>query len=119
MCLQSHFPIPVARYREEVNHRQQQQQQHQEPQESKFQKLFTQSLYHLETGVKAFSAVNDEANLALLYSNTGRLMRMCAHFHSPDVSDRHSELAGQERQFYNKASMSAVNNVFQSGLSSL
>ena len=114
MCFQSHFPIPIARYREEVNHRQQQ--QHQEPQESKFQKLFTQSLYHLETGVKAFSAVNDEANLALLYSNTGRLMRMCAHFHSPDVSDRHSELSGQERQFYNKASMFAVNNVFQSGL---
>jgi hypothetical protein len=84
-----------------MNHRRQQQ----EPQESKFQKLFTQSLYHLETGVKAFSAVNDEANLALLYSNTGRLMRMCAHFHSPDASDRHSELAGQERHFYNKASI--------------
>ena len=96
----SHFPTPVARYQEEVNHKQQQ-----EPQESKFQKLFTQSLYHLETGVKAFSAVNDEPNLALLYSNTGRLMRMCAHFHSPDASDRHSELAGQERHFYNKVSI--------------
>jgi len=90
--------LAAARYQEEVNHKQQQ-----EPQESKFQKLFTQSLYHLETGVKAFSAVNDEPNLALLYSNTGRLMRMCAHFHSPDASDRHSELAGQERHFYNKA----------------
>ena len=103
VCFHSHFPIPVARYQEEVNHKQQQQQQ--EPQESKFQKLFTQSLYHLETGVKAFIAVNDEPNLALLYSNTGRLMRMCAHFHSPDVSDRHSELAGQERHFYNKVSI--------------
>jgi hypothetical protein len=81
------------------------QRRQQEPQESKFQKLFTQSLYHLETGVKAFSTVNDEANLALLYSNTGRLMRMCAHFHSRDASNRHSELAGQERHFYNKVSI--------------
>jgi hypothetical protein len=71
-------------------------------QQSMFQKLFSQSLHHLEAGVKAFDAVRDEANLALLHSNNGRLMRMCAHFHSPDSSDRHSELAGQERHFYNK-----------------
>jgi hypothetical protein len=70
--------------------------------ESVFQKLFSHSLYHLEVGVKAFDAVRDEANLALLHSNTGRLMRMCAHYHSPDSSDRHSELAGQERHFYSK-----------------
>lgn len=89
--------LAAARYKEEMN------QQQQERHESMFQKLFTQSLYHLEAGVKAFSVVHDEANLALLHSNTGRLMRMCAHFHSPDLSDRHSGLAGQERHFYNKA----------------
>jgi hypothetical protein len=81
------------------------QQQRQERHESMFQKLFTQSLYHLEAGVKSFSVVHDEANLALLHSNTGRLMRMCAHFHSPDLSSRHSGLVGQERHFYNKVSV--------------
>jgi hypothetical protein len=80
-------------------------QQQKERHESMFQKLFTQSLYHLEAGVKAFSVVHDEANLALLHSNTGRLMRMCAHFHSPDSSVRHSGLVGQERHFYNKVSV--------------
>ncbi|KDR07710.1 Erythroid differentiation-related factor 1 [Zootermopsis nevadensis] len=89
--------LAAARYQEEM--KQQQEKCH----ESVFQKLFSQSLYHLESGVKAFDAVRDEANLALLHSNTGRLMRMRAHFYSPDSSDRHSELAGQERHFYNKA----------------
>jgi len=95
-----YLPVHAARYQEELNQRQQE-----KPYESMFQKLFTQSLNHLEAGVKAFSAVHDKANLALLYSNTGRLMRMCAHFHSPDSNDRHSEMVGQERHFYNKVNM--------------
>ncbi|OXU32038.1 hypothetical protein TSAR_004336 [Trichomalopsis sarcophagae] len=36
---------------------------------------------HLEAGVKAFELVGDKANLALLYSNTGRLMRLNAYVH--------------------------------------
>ncbi|XP_015600984.1 erythroid differentiation-related factor 1 [Cephus cinctus] len=60
--------------------------------------LLTQSLNHLESGVKAFESVNDEANLALLHSNSGRLLRLCAHIH---IKQRH-----QERQFYNKALIS-------------
>lgn len=94
-------------------------QQQREPHESVFQKLFTQSLYHLEAGVKAFSVVHDEANLALLHSNTGRLMRMCAHFHSPDLSDRQSGLAGQERQFYNKVSMAVPTELYVSQFTSV
>lgn len=50
---------------------------------------------HLESGVKAFESVHDEANLALLHSNTGRLMRICAHVNTK----KHS----RERHFYNKA----------------
>lgn len=57
--------------------------------------LLTCSLNHLESGIKAFEAVHDEANLALLHSNTGRLMRLCAHMHAKQNI--------QERQFYNKA----------------
>lgn len=56
--------------------------------------LLTQSLAHLESGVKAFETVHDEANLALLHSNTGRLMRLCAHMHVKQM---------QESHFYNKA----------------
>ena len=69
---------------------------------AKFKELFAESLKHLELGIKAFETVKDEANLALLHSNTGRLMRLRAHFHSPGESDR-KELAGQERHFYGKA----------------
>lgn len=57
--------------------------------------LLTHSMTHLESGVKAFEAVHDEANLALLHSNTGRLMRLCAHMHGKQNT--------QERHFYNKA----------------
>lgn len=57
--------------------------------------LLTRSLGHLESGVKAFEVVHDEANLALLHSNTGRLMRLCAHMHT--------KFPSQERHFYNKA----------------
>nr|XP_033341580.1 erythroid differentiation-related factor 1 isoform X1 [Megalopta genalis] len=57
--------------------------------------LLTRSLNHLEAGVKAFETVHDEANLALLHSNTGRLMRLCAHMHVKQNAE--------ERNFYNKA----------------
>ncbi|XP_031843039.1 erythroid differentiation-related factor 1 isoform X2 [Nomia melanderi] len=57
--------------------------------------LLARSLNHLEAGVKAFETVHDEANLALLHSNTGRLMRLCAHMHVKQNTE--------ERNFYNKA----------------
>ncbi|XP_046431466.1 erythroid differentiation-related factor 1 isoform X1 [Neodiprion fabricii] len=60
--------------------------------------LLNQSLTHLEAGVKTFEAVHDEANLALLHSNSGRLMRLCAHIHMKQQT--------QERYFYNKALIS-------------
>lgn len=57
--------------------------------------LLTRSLTHLEFGITAFHDVHDEANLALLHSNTGRLMRLCAHMHDKQNT--------KERHFYNKA----------------
>lgn len=50
---------------------------------------------HFEAGIKAFESVRDEANLALLYSNSGRLMRLCAYITKKKPS--------RERHFYNKA----------------
>lgn len=44
--------------------------------------LLEASQTHLDEGVSAFSYVDDSANLALLYSNTGRLLRLRAHFRS-------------------------------------
>lgn len=57
--------------------------------------LLTRSLTHLESGITVFHDVHDEANLALLHSNTGRLMRLCAHMHDKQNT--------KERHFYNKA----------------
>ncbi|KAJ8686309.1 hypothetical protein QAD02_022103 [Eretmocerus hayati] len=51
------------------------------------------SLMHLETGIHMFEQVRDEANLALLHCNSGRLMRLCAH----------CKKESSERHFYNKA----------------
>ncbi|XP_017889932.1 erythroid differentiation-related factor 1 [Ceratina calcarata] len=62
---------------------------------SEVTELLDCSLSHLEAGVKAFETVHDEANLALLYSNTGSLMRLCAHMHMKQNT--------QERNYYNKA----------------
>lgn len=60
--------------------------------------LFAISMTHLENGIKAFKSVNDDANLALLYSNTGRLMRLMAHFYSED----NLPLTKVAKKFYNK-----------------
>ncbi|CAD6239249.1 GSCOCG00008661001-RA-CDS [Cotesia congregata] len=60
--------------------------------------LLTKSCQHLEAGVKAFETSKDDVNLALLHSNSGRLMRTWAHF--PDKRQ------SQEKYFYNKAIMS-------------
>lgn len=67
-----------------------------------FQEYHDKALQYLQSGIKSFEAVKDEANLALLHSNMGRLMRLCAHFHSPDIQMRR-KLKGQEKHFYNNA----------------
>ena len=69
-------------------------------QKEKLEALFAVSLTYLENGIKAFKAVNDEANLALLYSNTGRLMRLMAHYYS----EENCPLNKAAKAFYTKVS---------------
>lgn len=68
-----------------------------------FQEYHLKALNYLQNGIKSFEAVKDEANLALLHSNMGRLMRLCAHFNSPELLNAKKKLKGQEKHFYNKA----------------
>ncbi|KAK6638651.1 hypothetical protein RUM43_006918 [Polyplax serrata] len=86
----------AAKYQEEESS------QEKEIQCSVYKKLFTKSQLHLQNGIKAFDSVKDEANLALLYSNTGRLMRVQAHFLADSESDD-NELATQEKHYYKKS----------------
>lgn len=67
-----------------------------------FRAKFDLSLSHLEAGLRSFETVNDKANLALLYSNTGRLLRLCAHFYAPAGADP-KEHFFHERSFYNRS----------------
>ncbi|XP_063979735.1 erythroid differentiation-related factor 1 [Diachasmimorpha longicaudata] len=57
--------------------------------------FLTQSLHHFDSGIKTFESVCDEANIALLHSNKGRLMRLCSLINSNERM--------QVRNFYNKA----------------
>lgn len=70
---------------------------------SAFRAKFDQSLEHLEKGLSSFEAVDDKANVALLYSNIGRLLRLCAHFYAPAGADP-KEHFFHERSFYNRVS---------------
>ena len=63
--------------------------------------LLERSQTHLKAGVEAFETVQDEANLALLHANIGRLMRLRAHMHVKQQAE--------ERQFYEKALTSYQN----------
>ncbi|KAJ1525881.1 hypothetical protein ONE63_009073 [Megalurothrips usitatus] len=67
-----------------------------------FQSKFDSSLSHLEAGIRAFDAAKDLTNKALLHSNIGRLLRMCAHFHVPNSKDPKENFL-HERAFYNKS----------------
>ncbi|XP_023226950.1 erythroid differentiation-related factor 1-like [Centruroides sculpturatus] len=70
----------------------------------KISELWKKSHSFLERGIKAFQDVNDIANIALLYSNTGRLMRLWAHAQVPTNNDgTRKEFSSQERKYYNKA----------------
>lgn len=66
--------------------------------------LWDKSFRNLETGITTFNSVGDVANVALLNSNLGRLMRLCAHAWAPyDGENKRKEFSSQERHYYNKA----------------
>jgi hypothetical protein len=66
-----------------------------------FHRLVKQSLTELEAGIAAFESIEDVSNHALLLTNCGRLMRMCAHVLTPATR---TPLEGQERYYYNRVS---------------
>ncbi|RWS17013.1 erythroid differentiation-related factor 1-like protein [Dinothrombium tinctorium] len=68
------------------------------------QNLTKKSIYYLERGVEAFSSINDTLNLVFIYSNTAKLMRVCAHIFVPlNSENKRSEFSQIEKQFYAKA----------------
>ncbi|XP_013404698.1 erythroid differentiation-related factor 1 [Lingula anatina] len=57
-----------------------------------------------ERGIMLFDSVSDEANIALLTSNIGRLMRLCAQAFVQYVDGgQRREFSAQERVYYSKA----------------
>ncbi|RZF42879.1 hypothetical protein LSTR_LSTR012693 [Laodelphax striatellus] len=77
----------------------------------KYDNLFKAARSHLEQGVEQFESVSDNANLALLHSNTGRLMRLLAHYqqhcHQFDGEQDEDKIAARvskgEKYYYNRA----------------
>jgi hypothetical protein len=67
--------------------------------EGEFHSQVKRSLAELESGIVAFEKVADSGNLALLLTNTGRLMRLCSHALSPA---NRTPLQGQEKSYYLK-----------------
>ncbi|XP_071947219.1 erythroid differentiation-related factor 1-like [Antedon mediterranea] len=71
---------------------------------SEEQKLWTESFQCFEKALKAFNAVSDVVNVALLYNNMGRLMRICAQAFMASSSDGETEgFSKDERHYFNKA----------------
>ncbi|XP_067036895.1 erythroid differentiation-related factor 1-like isoform X2 [Acropora muricata] len=68
--------------------------------------LWMKSFSHFESGIRTFDALDDSANKALLLSNLGRLMRLCAQavgrVHSKGTGKR-GEFSQEERSYFNKA----------------
>ncbi|XP_041369063.1 erythroid differentiation-related factor 1-like [Gigantopelta aegis] len=70
----------------------------------KIEELWENSEKCFTKGIEAFCSVADQANQALLHSNRGRLMRLCArcYTHITMQKDR-PEFSAKERQYYFKA----------------
>ncbi|XP_033119486.1 erythroid differentiation-related factor 1-like isoform X2 [Anneissia japonica] len=68
------------------------------------QNLWSESYKCFEKALKAFKAVEDVANIALLYNNMGRLMRTCAQAIMGKWDEgRSREFSDDERHYFNKA----------------
>ncbi|XP_064630456.1 erythroid differentiation-related factor 1-like [Lineus longissimus] len=65
--------------------------------------LWTQSFSSFQSGIQAFEMINDTINIALLYSNQGRLMRICAQTSVDYIDGKRNEFSGQEKMYYTKA----------------
>ncbi|KAK8734703.1 hypothetical protein OTU49_005943 [Cherax quadricarinatus] len=65
------------------------------------EELWQRSAEILNRGIEYFSRVSDVANIALLHSNTGRLLRLCAFYCVPKAGPR--EFVNPERYYYDQA----------------
>ncbi|XP_075164289.1 erythroid differentiation-related factor 1 [Haematobia irritans] len=65
-----------------------------------FLKLAMKSYDCLTRGIKAFSMVQDNVNMAFLYCNMGRFMRFRAHL---IINNNSIDLVQQQKRFYNEA----------------
>ncbi|XP_074643742.1 erythroid differentiation-related factor 1-like [Tubulanus polymorphus] len=78
---------------------------HEELSSNNYEKMlecFNKSLENLNSGISAFENIDDEMNIALLYSNRGRLMRLFAQA-SGEITSASREFTQQERSNYQKA----------------
>ncbi|KAK3723836.1 hypothetical protein QZH41_019520, partial [Actinostola sp. cb2023] len=73
---------------------------------SKQKDSWKKSFAYFESGIKAFESIDDRANVALLYSNSGRLMRLCAQAVGGRVgTDKPSlvEFSSEEKTFFKQS----------------
>ncbi|XP_046542341.1 erythroid differentiation-related factor 1-like [Haliotis rubra] len=71
---------------------------------SKMKELWEKSQQCFTSGITAFSNIHDKANQALLMSNSGRLMRLCAQCYTQQTMQQsRPEFSLQEKQYYSKA----------------
>ncbi|XP_071487220.1 erythroid differentiation-related factor 1-like [Diadema antillarum] len=68
------------------------------------QELWKESYMYFDAGIKTFEEVADMTNVALLNSNMGRLMRLCAQSYGAGGSmGPKGEFSNQEKHYYVKA----------------
>uniref|UniRef100_T1JH47 Erythroid differentiation-related factor 1 n=1 Tax=Strigamia maritima TaxID=126957 RepID=T1JH47_STRMM len=72
---------------------------------SKVRTLYKKSCDYLSAGVDTFKSIGDQTNVALLSSNLGHLMRLCAHSETSPNGERRKEFSTQERRYFQKVSM--------------
>lgn len=65
------------------------------------EELWRQSGEFLQRGLESFTRAQDTPNVALLHSNTGRLLRLCAFYRS---SRDNPQAAEAERHYYQQVS---------------
>lgn len=68
--------------------------------------LWNKSFSNFERGIRTFEVIDDSANKALLLSNLGRLMRLCAQAVGgveSKLTGRRKEFSQEERGYFNKA----------------
>lgn len=62
--------------------------------------LIQKSLHNFQIGIETFQSINDTPNLALLWSNRGRLLRLCAYISS---CQQDALKSGNQKIFFQKA----------------